>query len=84
MQGAEQRATDSGYLEKGIQTPMAQGRSTKIIPTIKWIRTRRLSIKNSLSLQTANLEHGNPPLPVDNIELLGIMGYLAHKKRSPP
>jgi len=33
-----------GYLEKGIQTPMAQGRSTKIISMIKWIRTSRLSI----------------------------------------
>ena len=33
----------------GIQTPMAQGRSTKIISMIKWIRTSRLSIKNSLS-----------------------------------
>ena len=28
---------------------MAQGRSTKIIKMIKWIRTIRLSIKNSLS-----------------------------------
>jgi len=28
---------------------MGQGRSTKIISMIKWIRTRRLSIKNSLS-----------------------------------
>ena len=28
---------------------MAQGRSTKIISTIKWIRTSRLSIKTSLS-----------------------------------
>ena len=27
---------------------MAQGRSTKIISTIQWIRTSRLSIKNSL------------------------------------
>jgi len=33
----------------GIQTPMAQGRSTKTILVIKWIRTSRLSIKNSLS-----------------------------------
>ena len=32
----------------GIQTPMAQGRSTKIISMFKWIRTRRLSKKNSL------------------------------------
>ena len=39
-----------GYLEKGIQTPMAQGRSTKIISMIKWIRTSRLSRNNSLTL----------------------------------
>ena len=38
-----------GYLERGIQTPMAQGRSTKIISMIKWIRTSRLSMKNSPS-----------------------------------
>ena len=37
-------------LEKGIQNSMAQGRSTKIIPIIKWIQTSRLSIKNFLSL----------------------------------
>ena len=30
---------------------MAQGRSTKVISMMKWIRTRRLSIKNSLSEQ---------------------------------
>ena len=37
--------------EKGIQTSMAQGLSTKIISVIKWIRTSRLLllIKNSLS-----------------------------------
>ena len=40
----------SGYLEKGIQTPMAPGRSAKIISMIKWIRTSRLSIKKTLSL----------------------------------
>jgi hypothetical protein len=34
----------------GVQTPMAQGRSTKIISMIQWIRTRRLSIKNSVFL----------------------------------
>ena len=39
----------SGYLEKGIQIRMAQGRSTKIISMIKWSRTNSLSIKNSLS-----------------------------------
>jgi len=38
-----------GYLETGIQTPMAQGRSTEIISMIRWIRISRLSIKNSLS-----------------------------------
>ena len=38
--------TISGYLEKGIQTRMAQGRSTKIISLIKLFRTTRLSIKN--------------------------------------
>ena len=36
-----------GYLEKGIQTPMAQGRSTKIISMMKWSWTGRLSIKKS-------------------------------------
>ena len=38
-----------GYLGKGIQTPMAQGRSTKTISMIKWTRTRRLLKKNSRS-----------------------------------
>ena len=38
-----------GYLEKGIQTHMAQGRSTKTISMIKWIQISRLSIKNSVS-----------------------------------
>ena len=42
------RVARSGFhLEKGVQTPMAQGRSTKIISMIQWIRTSRLSIKNS-------------------------------------
>ena len=31
-----------------MQTPMAQGRSTKIISMMKWIRSSRLLIKNSL------------------------------------
>ena len=39
-----------GYLKKGIQAPVAQGRSTKIISMIEWTRTSRLSIKISLSL----------------------------------
>ena len=33
--------------KRGIQTLMAQGRSTKIISMMKWIRTSRLSTKNS-------------------------------------
>ena len=36
--------------QKGTQTPLAPGRSTKIISMIRWIRTSRLPIKNSLSL----------------------------------
>ena len=31
-----------------LHCPMAQGRSTKAISIIKWIRTSRLSRKNSL------------------------------------
>ena len=41
--------TEKSYLEKGIQTPMAQGRSTKVISMIKWVRTSTLSLKKSLS-----------------------------------
>ena len=43
-------------LKMGIQTPMAQGRTTKIISMIKWIRTSRLS-KRTLSLLSSR------PLP---------------------
>ena len=35
--------------EKRIQTPMAQGRSSKVISVIDWIWTSRLSTQNSLS-----------------------------------
>ena len=45
----KQSVFTSVCLEKGIQIPMAQGRSTKIISIIRWIRTSRLSINNSLS-----------------------------------
>ena len=41
---------DCGYLEKGIQIPMAQGQSSKITSMIRWIRTSRLSIMKFLSL----------------------------------
>ena len=39
-----------GFLGKGTRTPMAQGRSTKVIPMIQWIRTSRLSVNEELSL----------------------------------
>ena len=39
---------------------MAQGRSTKIIAMIEWIRTSRLSIKKSLSVWGTSLSR--PPL----------------------
>ena len=39
-----------GYLEKRIQTPMAQGWSSQIISMKKWVQTSKLSIKNSLSV----------------------------------
>ena len=42
-----------GHLETGIHTPMAQGRSTKIISMIEWIRTSRLLTKKSLFGQMA-------------------------------
>ena len=56
----------SGYLVKGIENSMAQGRSTKTISMIKWIRTSRLSIKNSLPdlvLQLARLDLVLNPVP---------------------
>ena len=48
--GAELGKYIQGYLEKGIQPPMVQGRSTKTISMIEWIRTSRLSITNSNEL----------------------------------
>ena len=66
-----------GYLEKGSQTCMAQGRSTKIISIIKWIRTTRLSIKNSLSTTTPAEDFSN----LENSQV--VQGYLAHKKPPP-
>ena len=47
------------YLEMGIQTPMAQGQSTKTISLIKRTRTSRLSIQNSLSLCEQSAFVGN-------------------------
>ena len=53
-----------GYLEKGIQTPVAQGRSTRTISMIKWTRTSRLSIKISLA------DTGGQKLPPAPVEFL--------------
>ena len=49
-----------GNLEKGIETPMAQGWSTKIISKNEWVRTSRLSIKNSLSLALTAVGRRDP------------------------
>ena len=43
---------------KEIQTSMAQGRSTKIISMIEWIRTNRSAIKNSLSRRRSLFQVG--------------------------
>ena len=43
----------------GIQTPMAQGRSTKIISMIKWIRISMLSMMKSLSSTDYTLLSGH-------------------------
>ena len=51
---------------------MAQGRSTKIITMIKWIRTIRLSIKNSLSLLFIILTC-NLPVWCDKIKLSNLL-----------
>jgi len=59
-----------GYLKKEIQTPMAQGRSTKIILMTKWIRTSRLSIKHSFS------STGNLALAASHRRSEGIMYWL--------
>ena len=38
------------HTKKESRTPMAQGRSTKIVWMIEWFRTSTLSIANSLSV----------------------------------
>ena len=49
---------DGEWTGEKMDTPVVQGRSTKVISTIKWIRTSRLSIKNSFSLDTPVLHGG--------------------------
>ena len=45
-------------MERRIQTPIAQGRPTKNFSMIQWIRTSRLSMKNSLSLERLSTRSG--------------------------
>ena len=44
-----------GYLEEVIQISMAQGRSSKVILMMQWIRISGLSIKNSPSVRQAKM-----------------------------
>ena len=39
----------------GIETPIAQGRSSHIVSMIEWIRTSKLSVENSLSFEVWGL-----------------------------
>jgi hypothetical protein len=61
---------------KAIQTPVTQGRSTKLISMMKWTRTSRLSIKISRSLSAIEKPHSGlqrgfmKNLAVDNPEAL--------------
>ena len=48
------------HVKKVFQSPMAQGRSTKVISQIQWIRTSRLSIKPFLSLKKVRTSPLNP------------------------
>ena len=52
---------------------MAQGRSTKIISTMQWIRTSRLSIKNSLSALPSTFQ-GPHTVEYQGLILLQIQG----------
>ena len=47
------RQVDTRLPGNGNSNPHGQGRSSKIISMIKWIRTSRVSIKKSLSLSVA-------------------------------
>ena len=56
----------------GFQTPLAQDRFTKVISMNQWIRTSRLSIKNSLSGYLGEevvLERGGPEVLVMGLGL---------------
>ena len=59
-------AEDPIAWEKGIQTPMAQGRSTQIISIIKWFRTSRLSLKNFHCHSNSKIQAGRGRLPLSS------------------
>ena len=61
----------------------AQGRSTKIISMIKWIRTSKLSIKNSLSEQ-ARVDAVDNVLASSRPLISGEAGRFAQRQRSHP
>ena len=63
----------------GIQTPMAQGRSTTIISMNQWTRTSRLSIKISLSglqMGTVDREPGESGAWLGGLNVLCIYVYI--------
>ena len=64
------RKADIRLPGKGIQTPIAQGRSTQIIPMAKWVRTGRLSMNNSLSLPREQM-----PKEAGDSVMLGYRGF---------
>ena len=59
------RKVDVRLPGKGNSTPVAQGRSTKIISMIMWTRTSRLSIKISLSHHLYGIAHVRLSAPVN-------------------
>ena len=64
---------------------MVQGRSTKIISMIRWIRTSRLSIKKTLSFVLRSVIGAIQPPPMSSFCVRPpVQGYLAHKKQPPP
>ena len=66
---------------------MAQERSTKIISTIKWIRTSRLSIKKSLSEAGSDSEEeegGSESLPRRSLSGSGDDGVEAAAREAAP
>ena len=72
-----------GYLEKGTLTPMSPGRSTQIVSIIKWIRTRRLAIENSLSSHSGQFTRAGH-IPGGGRPLLQEGGPISYEARPSP